>query len=48
MNDDKKDFVGYQFKVGNKIVHEGTTCDLKKRETEHQQKWPKGHIYQIK
>lgn len=37
----------YHFKVGNKIVHSGITNDLKRREQEHQQKWPKGHIKQF-
>ncbi len=37
----------YQFKVGNKIVHGGITEDLERREQEHQQKWPEGHIKQV-
>jgi len=37
----------YQFKVGNKIVHGGITTDLERREQEHKQKWPKGHIAQV-
>jgi len=37
----------YQFKVGNKIVHEGITDDLDRREQEHQQKWAKGHIRKV-
>ena len=37
----------YVFKVGNKIVHGGVTNDLERRETEHQQKWSKGHIKQV-
>lgn len=37
----------YQLKVGNKIVHEGITDDLERREQEHKQKWPKGHIKQV-
>lgn len=37
----------YQFKVGNKIVHEGITDDLERREQEHKQKWPKGNIKQV-
>ena len=35
------------FKIGNKIVHGGITNDLERREQEHQQKWPKGHITQV-
>lgn len=37
----------YHYKVGNKIVHGGITNDLERREIEHQQKWPKGHIKQV-
>ncbi len=42
-----RDHSKYQFKVGNKIVHGGITKDLERRETEHQQEWPKGHIKQV-
>jgi len=37
----------YHFKIVNKIVHSGITDDLERREQEHQQKWPKGHIVQV-
>lgn len=37
----------YDFKVGQKIAHSGITKDLERREIEHQQKWPKGHIVQV-
>ena len=37
----------YLYKIGNKIVHGGITNDLERREEEHQQKWPKGHITQV-
>ena len=37
----------YQFKVGRKIVHGGITDNLERREEEHQEKWPKGHIKQV-
>jgi len=37
----------YHFKVGPKIVHSGETKDLERREQEHQQKWPGGHIKQV-
>ncbi len=37
----------YDFKVGNKIVHSGITNDLDRREQEHKQRWPKGHIVQV-
>lgn len=37
----------YDFKVGQKIVHSGITKDLERREVEHQQRWPSGHIVQV-
>ena len=37
----------YDFKVGNKIKHSGITNDLERREGEHQQRWPSGHITQV-
>ena len=39
----------YHFKIGNKIVHTGTTNDIVRREHEHLRKpgWEKGHIYQV-
>ncbi len=37
----------YDFKIKQKIVHSGITNDLERREVEHQQKWPKGHIVQV-
>ena len=43
----RRDTYKYQFKVVNKIVHSGITDDLERREQEHQQKWPKGHISQV-
>jgi len=42
-----RDTYKYDFKVANKIVHSGVTNDLERREDEHQQKWPKGHIVQV-
>jgi len=42
-----RDTYKYHYKVGNKIVHSGITDDLERREQEHQQKWPKGHIKQV-
>ena len=42
-----RDTYKYQFKVGNKVMHGGITNDLERRETEHQEKWPKGHIKQV-
>jgi predicted GIY-YIG superfamily endonuclease len=43
----KRDTFKYHFKIGNKIVHSGITNDLERREQEHQQKWPGGHIKQV-
>ena len=43
----KRNTYKYHFKVGNKIVHSGKTDDLDRREQEHKQKWPKGHIFQV-
>lgn len=37
----------YDFKLGNKIMHSGITKDLERRERQHKQKWPKGHIVQV-
>ncbi len=42
-----RDTYKYYFKIGNKITHGGITDDLERREQEHQQKWPKGHIYKV-
>lgn len=42
-----RDTYKYDFKVGNKVVHNGITNDLERRENEHQQKWPDGHIKQV-
>ena len=42
-----RNYYKYHFKVGNKIVHGGITTDLDRREDEHQQKWPKGHIKKV-
>lgn len=42
-----RDTYKYDYKVGNKIVHSGITNDLDRREQEHQQRWPKGHIKQV-
>ncbi len=44
---EKRDTYKYQFKVVNKIVHGGITDDLERREKEHQQEWPKGHIVKV-
>ena len=37
----------YLYKIGNKIVHGGIINDLDRREEEHQEKWPKGHIFKV-
>ena len=44
---ESRDTYKYHFKIGNKIKHGGITDDLERREQEHQQKWPKGHIKQV-
>jgi predicted GIY-YIG superfamily endonuclease len=43
----KRDTFTYDYKVGQKIVHSGITDDLERRENQHQQRWPTGHIKQI-
>lgn len=43
----KRDTFTYDFKIGNKIVHSGITNDLDRREQEHQQRWPNGHIVKV-
>ena len=43
----KRNYYKYDFKVGNKIVHSGITKNIERRELEHEQKWPKGHIVQV-
>ena len=43
----KQDTYKYHFKVRNKIVHRGITDDLERREEEHRQEWPGGHIKQV-
>ncbi len=40
----KRDTYTYDFKVGNKIVHSGITNDPERREQEHKQRWPSGHM----
>lgn len=42
-----RDTYKYYFQVGKKVVHGGITNDLQRRELEHQQKWPKGHTFQV-
>ncbi|MBA7687889.1 hypothetical protein ES703_96363 [subsurface metagenome] len=42
-----RNYYKYHFKIGNKIKHSGITKDLERREEEHQQKWPSGHIKQV-
>lgn len=36
--------VGYDFKVGGRIVHSGITNDPDRREMEHKQRWPSGTL----
>jgi predicted GIY-YIG superfamily endonuclease len=42
-----RDTYKYDFKLGNKIVHSGITNDLDRREQEHKQRWPNGHIKKV-
>lgn len=42
-----RDTYKYHYKTGHKIVHSGITDDLERREQEHQQNWPSGHIKQV-
>ena len=42
-----RDTYKYHYKVGNKVMHGGITNDLERREAEHQEKWPTGHIKQV-
>lgn len=39
-----RDTYKYHVKVGNKIVHNGITDNLERRDQQHKQKWPNGHI----
>lgn len=43
----KRDTYKYDFKVGHKIRHSGITKDMERREIQHQQRWPNGHIVQV-
>ena len=42
-----RDTYKYHFKIGNRIVHGGVTKNLDRREREHQQDHPSGHIKQV-
>ena len=42
-----RDTYKYQFKVGNRVVHGGSTTDLDRREGEHQRDFGRGHIRQV-
>ena len=44
MGNAPRDTYKYQFKDGKKIVHGGITKDPERREKEHQQEYPDGHI----
>ncbi len=37
----------YYVKVGNRIVHVGTTDDLERKEKEHKKTWPNGKIVKV-
>jgi len=43
----RRDTHKYHYKRGNKILKSGITDDLERREQEHKQKWPRGHIIQV-
>ena len=43
----KRDTYTYDFKIKNKIVHSGITNDLERREMEHKNRWPNGHIVKV-
>ncbi len=47
MGKEPRDTYKYQFKDGHKIVHGGITKDLERREKEHQQEYPDGHMKQV-
>lgn len=34
----------YRFLVGSRVVHQGITTDLERREREHRVRWPDGNI----
>ena len=42
-----RNYFTYYYKIGKRIKHGGMTDDLERREKEHQQKWPRGHIFQV-
>jgi predicted GIY-YIG superfamily endonuclease len=41
-------WVGYDFKVGDRIVHSGITQDPTRRESEHKQRWANGRLVIIR
>ncbi len=43
----QRDTYKYHLMIGNKIIHRGVTNDLTRRESEHKQRWPEGHITQV-
>ena len=42
-----RDTYKYHYKEGNRIIRSGITDDLERREGEHQQENPRGHITQV-
>lgn len=40
----RRNWYRYDFKIGTKIRHSGITKDPERREMEHQQRWPGGHL----
>jgi len=47
MNTSNRSWYKYDYKIGHKIKYSGITQDLERREQEHQQRWPGGHIVQV-
>jgi len=47
MTKQKRIWNKYLFKVANKVERGGITTNLEQRESQHRQKWPKGHIAKV-
>lgn len=37
----------YRLKVNDRVVHQGITTDLRRREQEHRRRWPTARIEQV-
>lgn len=42
-----RDTYKYVVKIGKRVVHQGVTSDLKRREAEHKAHSPKSHVVKI-